>query len=50
VQDPFEVYIQLLVEEATALLPENLYDCSTSSQLEFQELQLELRNLDMYMG
>ncbi|CAM0134818.1 Macrophage colony-stimulating factor 1 receptor [Umbelopsis sp. WA50703] len=49
VQDPFEVYIQLLVEEATALLPENLYDCSTSSQLEFQELQLELRNLDMYM-
>ncbi|KAJ2957271.1 hypothetical protein NQZ79_g6974 [Umbelopsis isabellina] len=49
VQDPFEVYVQLLVEEATALLPENLYDCSTSSQLEFQELQLELRNLDMYM-
>ncbi|CAO3695982.1 unnamed protein product [Umbelopsis ramanniana] len=48
-QDPFEVYVQCLVEEATVLLPENLYDCSKSSQLEFQELQLELRNLDIYM-
>ena len=31
------------------LLPENLYECSRYSQFEFQELQVELRNLDVYM-
>ncbi|KAG1250811.1 hypothetical protein G6F68_012610 [Rhizopus microsporus] len=31
------------------LLPENLYECSRYSQVEFQELQVELRNLDVYM-
>ncbi|KAI8065374.1 uncharacterized protein B0P05DRAFT_589949 [Gilbertella persicaria] len=47
--DPFEVYVLLDLEDGVLLLPENLYECSRYSQLEFQELQLELRNLDVYM-
>ncbi|KAI8376427.1 uncharacterized protein BYT42DRAFT_386187 [Radiomyces spectabilis] len=49
VQDPFEVYVFLEVLDGALMLPENLYECSHYSQLEFQELQLELRNLDIYM-
>ncbi|KAF7732780.1 hypothetical protein EC973_000053 [Apophysomyces ossiformis] len=49
VQDPFEVYVLLEVQDGALTLLENLYDCTQYSQLEFQELQLELRNLDIYM-
>ncbi|KAI8143386.1 hypothetical protein BJV82DRAFT_92680 [Fennellomyces sp. T-0311] len=49
IQDPFEVYLLVDVQDGSLLLPENLYDCSQYSQLDFQELQLELRNLDIYM-
>ncbi|KAI8360778.1 hypothetical protein BD560DRAFT_491673 [Blakeslea trispora] len=48
-QDPFEAYVLLDLEDGVLLLPENIYECSRYSQLEFQELQLELRNLDVYM-
>ncbi|KAI8968020.1 hypothetical protein BDF20DRAFT_203466 [Mycotypha africana] len=47
--DPFEVYLLLELDDGVLLLPENLYECSRYSQLEFQELQLELRNLDVYL-
>ncbi|KAI9475562.1 MAG: hypothetical protein EXX96DRAFT_506047 [Benjaminiella poitrasii] len=47
--DPFEVYVLLELEDGVLLLPENLYECSRYSQFEFQELQLELRNLDVYL-
>ncbi|KAI8344725.1 hypothetical protein BC941DRAFT_508242 [Chlamydoabsidia padenii] len=46
--DPFEFTLVCQIEDVAALLPENLYECSHYSQLEFQELQLELRNLDIY--
>jgi hypothetical protein len=46
--DPFELSLICQIEDVAALLPENLYECSHYSQLEFQELQLELRNLDIY--
>ncbi|KAI9320168.1 hypothetical protein BX666DRAFT_2151466 [Dichotomocladium elegans] len=49
IQDPFEVYVLVDVQDGSLLLPENLYDCSHYSQMDFQELQLELRNLDIYM-
>ncbi|KAL0077339.1 hypothetical protein J3Q64DRAFT_1665618 [Phycomyces blakesleeanus] len=49
IQDPLEVYILLKVQDGAFILPENLYDCTQYSQMEFQELQLELRNLDIYM-
>lgn len=32
------------------LFPENLYECSSYSQFEFQQLQVEVRNLDVYLG
>jgi hypothetical protein len=38
----------LELEDGVLLLPENLYECSRYSQFEFQELQVELRNLDLY--
>ncbi|KAI9251058.1 hypothetical protein BY458DRAFT_559573 [Sporodiniella umbellata] len=47
--DPFEVYVIVELEDGVMLLPENLYECSRYSQVEFQELQVELRNLDVYM-
>ncbi|CEI88715.1 hypothetical protein RMCBS344292_03093 [Rhizopus microsporus] len=47
--DPFEVYMLLELEDGVLLLPENLYECSRYSQVVFQELQVELRNLDVYM-
>ncbi|CAO3610069.1 unnamed protein product [Mucor hiemalis] len=49
VADPFEVYLILELEDGVLLLPENLYECSRYSQFEFQELQVELRNLDVYL-
>jgi hypothetical protein len=48
VADPFEVYLLLELEDGVLLFPENLYECSRYSQFEFRELQLELRNLDIY--
>ncbi|KAG0173076.1 hypothetical protein DFQ30_008982 [Apophysomyces sp. BC1015] len=50
VQDPFEAYLLVEVQDGALTLLENLYDCTQYSQLEFQELQVELRNLDIYMG
>ncbi|KAI8069940.1 hypothetical protein BC940DRAFT_271416 [Gongronella butleri] len=47
--DPFEIYILCNIKDGVLFLPENLYECSHYSQLEFQELQVELRNLDIYM-
>ncbi|KAI8096420.1 uncharacterized protein BX664DRAFT_382871 [Halteromyces radiatus] len=47
--DPFELYLLCEIEDGALILPENLYECSHYSQLEFQELQVELRNLDIYM-
>lgn len=48
--DPFELYLLVDIEDGALILPENLYECSHYSQLEFQDLQVELRNLDIYMG
>ncbi|KAI8339604.1 hypothetical protein BC941DRAFT_254942 [Chlamydoabsidia padenii] len=47
--DPFELYLLVDIEDGALILPENLYECSHYSQLEFQDLQVELRNLDIYM-
>ncbi|KAI8885811.1 hypothetical protein K501DRAFT_331672 [Backusella circina FSU 941] len=47
--DPFEVYLLLELDDGVLLLPENLYDYSRYTQVELQELQLELRNLDPYL-
>ncbi|KAI7885245.1 hypothetical protein K492DRAFT_204108 [Lichtheimia hyalospora FSU 10163] len=49
IQDPFEVYFLVDIQDGSLLLPENLYECSHYSQMDFQELQVELRNLDIYM-
>ncbi|CAG8534527.1 10421_t:CDS:10, partial [Acaulospora colombiana] len=47
--DPFEVYMTMIVEDGTIILPENLYNCNQSSTMHFHELQVDLRNLDVYM-
>ncbi|RIA94532.1 hypothetical protein C1645_873391 [Glomus cerebriforme] len=47
--DPFEVYMILVIEDGTLILPENLYSADNSSTVQFHELQVELRNLDVYM-
>ncbi|RHZ51053.1 hypothetical protein Glove_485g16 [Diversispora epigaea] len=47
--DPFEVYLTVIIEDGTILLPENLYNSNQSSTIHFHELQIELRNLDLYM-
>ncbi|CAG8439893.1 14436_t:CDS:10 [Funneliformis mosseae] len=47
--DPFEVYMILSFEDGTLILPENLYNADNSSTIQFHELQVELRNLDIYM-
>lgn len=38
------------LEDGVMLFPENLYECSSYSQFEFQQLQVEVRNLDVYLG
>ncbi|CAG8645156.1 2250_t:CDS:10, partial [Gigaspora margarita] len=49
--DPYEVYVTFIIEDGTLILPENLYNANEqSSRIHFHELQLELRNLDLYMG
>jgi hypothetical protein len=40
----------LVIEDGTLILPENLYNADNSSMVQFHELQIELRNLDVYMG
>ncbi|KAF0369743.1 fermentation associated protein [Gigaspora margarita] len=48
--DPYEVYVTFIIEDGTLILPENLYNANEqSSRIHFHELQLELRNLDLYM-
>lgn len=40
----------LVIEDGTLILPENLYSADNFSTVQFHELQIELRNLDVYMG
>ncbi|CAB4400532.1 unnamed protein product [Rhizophagus irregularis] len=47
--NPFEVYMILVIEDGTLILPENLYSADNFSTVQFHELQIELRNLDVYM-
>ncbi|KAG0277971.1 hypothetical protein BGZ95_004994 [Linnemannia exigua] len=47
--DPYEVYIHFLTTDTTLILPENLYSCDNYSEITCAELQLDLRNLDIYM-
>ncbi|KAF9208080.1 hypothetical protein BGZ49_009869 [Haplosporangium sp. Z 27] len=47
--DPFEVYVHFVVTDTTLMLPENLYSAENYSQITCAELQLDLRNLDVYM-
>ncbi|CAG8500632.1 1907_t:CDS:10 [Paraglomus brasilianum] len=47
--DLFEVYLVLVIEDGSLSLPENLYTAENCSTIQFHELQLELRNLDLYM-
>ncbi|KAF9955541.1 hypothetical protein BGZ72_003630 [Mortierella alpina] len=48
--DPFEVYVHFIMTDTTLMLPENLYSSDNFSEITFAELQLDLRNLDVYMG
>ncbi|KAI7829028.1 hypothetical protein BC939DRAFT_40483 [Gamsiella multidivaricata] len=47
--DAFEVYVHFLITDTTLMLPENLYSSENFSQITCAELQLDLRNLDVYM-
>ncbi|KAF9904551.1 hypothetical protein EC991_002611 [Linnemannia zychae] len=47
--DPYEVYVHFLTTDTTLILPENLYSCDNYSEITCAELQLDLRNLDIYM-
>ncbi|GJJ73130.1 hypothetical protein EMPS_05488 [Entomortierella parvispora] len=47
--DPFEVYVHFITTDTTLILPENLYSCENYSEITCAELQLDLRNLDVYM-
>ncbi|KAF9116860.1 hypothetical protein BGX27_009741 [Mortierella sp. AM989] len=47
--DPFEVYVHFVITDTTLLLPENLYSAENCSEITCAELQLDLRNLDVYM-
>ncbi|KAI1320557.1 hypothetical protein EDD11_000519 [Mortierella claussenii] len=47
--DPFEVYVHFLTTDTTLMLPENLYSADNFSEITCAELQLDLRNLDVYM-
>ncbi|KAF9403909.1 hypothetical protein BGX21_007478 [Mortierella sp. AD011] len=48
--DPFEVYVHFVVTDTTLMLPENLYTAENYSEITCAELQLDMRNLDVYMG
>ncbi|KAF9985364.1 hypothetical protein BGZ75_003070 [Mortierella antarctica] len=48
--DPFEVYLHFITTDTTLMLPENLYSSDNFSEITCAELQLDLRNLDVYMG
>ncbi|KAF9576307.1 hypothetical protein EC968_009281 [Mortierella alpina] len=48
--DPFEVYVHFITTDTTLMLPENLYSSDNFSEITCAELQLDLRNLDVYMG
>ncbi|KAF9193555.1 hypothetical protein BGZ50_007333 [Haplosporangium sp. Z 11] len=47
--DPFEVYVHFITTDTTLMLPENLYSSENYSKITCAELQLDLRNLDVYM-
>ncbi|KAG0233777.1 hypothetical protein BGW42_007237 [Actinomortierella wolfii] len=47
--DPYEVYVNFTTTDTTLILPENLYSCQNYSRITCSELQIELRNLDVYM-
>ncbi|KAF9586262.1 hypothetical protein BGW38_007796 [Lunasporangiospora selenospora] len=47
--DPFEVYVRFSVTDITLQLPENLYKGDNYSEISCAEIQLDLRNLDLYM-
>ncbi|KAF9289120.1 hypothetical protein BGZ68_009997 [Mortierella alpina] len=47
--DPFEVYVHFITTDTTLMLPENLYSSDNFSEITCAELQLDLRNLDVYM-
>ncbi|KAF9358563.1 hypothetical protein BGX26_001452 [Mortierella sp. AD094] len=48
--DPFEVYVHFVITDTTLMLPENLYSAENYSEITCAELQLDMRNLDVYMG
>ncbi|KAF8951432.1 hypothetical protein BGZ52_011844, partial [Haplosporangium bisporale] len=48
--DPFEVYVHFTTTNTTLMLPENLYSSDNYSEITCSEIQLDLRNLDVYMG
>ncbi|KAG0306223.1 hypothetical protein BGZ98_002777 [Dissophora globulifera] len=47
--DPFEVYVHFLTTDTTLVLPENLYSSDNYSEITCAEVQVDLRNLDVYM-
>ncbi|KAF9388519.1 hypothetical protein CPB97_000885 [Podila verticillata] len=47
--DPFEVYIHFTTTNTTLMLPENLYSSDNYSEITCSEIQLDMRNLDVYM-
>ncbi|KAF8940858.1 hypothetical protein BGZ58_004326 [Dissophora ornata] len=47
--DPFEVYVHFVTTDTTLMLPENLYSSDNYSEVTCAELQLDMRNLDVYM-
>ncbi|KAF9302036.1 hypothetical protein BGZ74_005928 [Mortierella antarctica] len=47
--DPFEVYVHFTTTNTTLMLPENLYSSDNYSEITCSEIQLDLRNLDVYM-
>ncbi|KAF9433956.1 hypothetical protein BGZ76_008757 [Entomortierella beljakovae] len=48
--DPYEVYVHFVITDTTLMLPENLYSAENYSEITCAELQLDMRNLDVYMG
>ncbi|KAF9351329.1 hypothetical protein BGX34_000650, partial [Mortierella sp. NVP85] len=47
--DPYEVYVHFMTTNTRLLLPENLYSCDNYSEITCAEMQLDMRNLDVYM-
>ncbi|KAG0238201.1 hypothetical protein BGX31_003337 [Mortierella sp. GBA43] len=47
--DPYEVYVHFTATDTKLLLPENLYTCDSHSEITCAEIQLDMRNLDVYM-